>query len=610
MRKFFSILLLVLTVMANAINPILPTTAFIPDAEPHVFEYKGEKRVYIYGSRDELISYYCGFGHDVWSAPVTDLTKWTNHGEIFNVNQIKELGYGLVNNQILFAPDCVYNPVTKKYYLYVFLGYKYKMDGIEGPALGSEKYVEGYKNFGPRCFVAESSSPVGPFVNSQVCDWPSANDAGTFDPSVLVDDQPNGSVKVYAYWGMRQKDRWAEIDADDMCTIINPMTRNPDRNAWKATLPELSNSFKSSVFEASSIRKVAQGKYVFIYSADEKKSSLTYCYSNSPEGPWSYGGEIVSTKFGWKGRNNHGSIFNVENDWYVVYHRHTITGFNRQATMEPIKVIIEGDRVIMPQVEITSQGVETNGLDAYKRYSASIACYASENAFIDGTQRNSDGLDPFIGLDGNNTIIGYKYMNFGKKAIVDKSNVFLKMNIKKLKDVTIGVHVAKPAGLNKHPELKEVFRFKLQDYIKSNDTLYHEIAVPIKGLDINKLLTDVGGLKGKLGLYFTFNGEGTNLCQLKEIEFSKGNKPVPNPLNEIKIVNARNYQVSVLPTKARVGESVKITIDPLSTQKVESIVVLDNKGKKIKVQKNCITKYGPESYNFFMPNSKVRIEIN
>jgi hypothetical protein len=34
-------------------NPFLPPTAFIPDGEPHVFEYKGEKRVYVYGSRDD-----------------------------------------------------------------------------------------------------------------------------------------------------------------------------------------------------------------------------------------------------------------------------------------------------------------------------------------------------------------------------------------------------------------------------------------------------------------------------------------------------------------------------------------------------------------------------
>ena len=105
-------------------NPYMPGTAFIPDGEPRVFEHNREKRVYIYGSRDEVVTNYCGFGHDVWSAPIDDLTEWTNHGEIFHLRQIQELGHGVMPNngfQNLGAPDCLYNPKTQKYYLYTFL---------------------------------------------------------------------------------------------------------------------------------------------------------------------------------------------------------------------------------------------------------------------------------------------------------------------------------------------------------------------------------------------------------------------------------------------------------------------------------------------------------
>ena len=101
----------------SAQNPILPPTAFIPDGESHVFEYQGELRVFVYGSRDERVTDFCGYGHDVWSAPVDDLTQWTNHGEIFNVKQVWDIGYGKVEEQHFGAPDCVYNPATKKYYL-------------------------------------------------------------------------------------------------------------------------------------------------------------------------------------------------------------------------------------------------------------------------------------------------------------------------------------------------------------------------------------------------------------------------------------------------------------------------------------------------------------
>jgi hypothetical protein len=37
-------------------NPILPPSAFIPDGEPRIFEYEGEKRVFLYGSKDEKIT--------------------------------------------------------------------------------------------------------------------------------------------------------------------------------------------------------------------------------------------------------------------------------------------------------------------------------------------------------------------------------------------------------------------------------------------------------------------------------------------------------------------------------------------------------------------------
>ena len=68
-------------------------------------------------------------------------------------------------------------------------------------------------------------------LDRQVCDWPPANRAGDFDPAVLVDEQADRSVRVYAYWGMMGGDRWAEGSIPgDMHTIIDGQTRKPDRN--------------------------------------------------------------------------------------------------------------------------------------------------------------------------------------------------------------------------------------------------------------------------------------------------------------------------------------------------------------------------------------------
>ena len=57
-------------------NPYLPLWEHVPDGEPRVFEYNGEKRVYVYGSHDTLKTAYCGPDQVVWSAPVDDLTEF------------------------------------------------------------------------------------------------------------------------------------------------------------------------------------------------------------------------------------------------------------------------------------------------------------------------------------------------------------------------------------------------------------------------------------------------------------------------------------------------------------------------------------------------------
>lgn len=78
-------------------NPYMPLWEHVPDGEPRVFEYKGEKRVYVYGSHDIEKTEYCGRNQVVWSAPVNDLTNWKYHGVCYEAS----------DKSILFAPDVV-----------------------------------------------------------------------------------------------------------------------------------------------------------------------------------------------------------------------------------------------------------------------------------------------------------------------------------------------------------------------------------------------------------------------------------------------------------------------------------------------------------------------
>lgn len=581
----------------------MPPTAFIPDGEPHVFEYNGEKRLFVYGSRDERITGFCGYGHDVWSASVQDLSKWRNHGEIFNVKQVQDIGYGVIEQQHFGAPDCVYNPKTKKYYLYTFLGALYKMDGVQGPLPGAKNYIPGFEDWGPKCVMASSDSPAGPFVNPILCDWSPLNKEGAFDPSVIVDEQKDGSVKVYAYWGMKNGDRWAEVDPEDMHTIINPKTQKPDRNAWHKTL-DIERIKNSSVFEANSIKKIDNDHYVFIYSSNEMHSALSYCYSSSPKGPWTYGGRIVNNAKDWKKGNNHGSIAKVLDQWYVVYHKPTTNGMNRQAMIEPIDVKIENEKVVIPQVEMTSQGISINGLDAFKRYNANIACFRTNNAYIDGVARIESGLNPIKSLDGPSTTIGFKYFNFGTKAIKENDSLKLKLNCKISQELRVQVFIV-PFEEKDNNENRILIGEKTIS-LGAVSIDFKDIDIPINKLDENVKLDSIGGLKGKMALFVSFIGEENDLCELVELEFAKGNNSTPNPLQGIKFSKVEKIKLTAIPLKARVGESVKIT---LNSECKNGIKVQDENGRAIEVFKNAKAPYALESFNFFMPNSAVLVRI-
>ena len=84
MKRQPLLLILILTLQTlTAQNPFMPLWEHIPDGEPHVFDdpdRPGHKRVYIYGSHDDLVTDYCGLNQVVWSAPVDDLTNWRYDG--------------------------------------------------------------------------------------------------------------------------------------------------------------------------------------------------------------------------------------------------------------------------------------------------------------------------------------------------------------------------------------------------------------------------------------------------------------------------------------------------------------------------------------------------
>ncbi|MCR5435528.1 MAG: family 43 glycosylhydrolase [Treponema sp.] len=397
-------------------NPYMPLWEHVPDGEPRVFEYNGEKRVYVYGSHDIAKTEYCGKNYVVWSAPVSDLTDWKCHGVCYE------------SNSILYAPDVVQKGDT--FYMYV----------------AEEK--------GSKVFVASSKNPAGPFVN------PVKTELG-FDPGVLVDDDG----RIYAYWGFCRQ-YCAELE-DDMATIKKGTVKeNVIRHSVTSWSPK--DGFedeKDAFFEASSLRKV-MGKYVYIYSKryytphpeygvyEDCNGFLSYKFSDSPLEGFEHGGDISlnggelisnfdgSKQMTYRWGNNHGSIIEIEGKWYVFYHRQTGTDeYSRQAMLEPVdvakdkngkifigKITYEGNEPVKSEpVEMTSQGAYVNGLDSRKIISASFAVHlfggkkggangGAGGAYIKPVYEKKDDIDaPVVDITSGLTA-GFRYVQFGKTA--------------------------------------------------------------------------------------------------------------------------------------------------------------------------------------------------
>ena len=370
-----------------AFNPYLPHWEFIPDGEPRVF---GD-RVYVYGSHDVRNGKtFCQDDYVVWSAPVDDLGNWRYegisyrkmqdplngapyHGKLPNIDM--HMGT-LENPHLLYAPDVTQGP-DGRYYLY------YSLD------------------FTNVISVAVSDSPAGPFefldfVRTAEGEIP---DVGRwFDPAIHSEESGN-----YLYYGFAPQFRFPGMEgkifpggmmvklADDMHTVISePVCVANGVDTAKGTPYE-----EHPFFEASSIRKIGDW-YYFVYSSLQG-NELCYGMAKTPEGPFEFKGVIVSNgDLGYQGNtqrvaytgNNHGGLVQIGDDVYIFGHRQTHgTSFSRQGTAEKVTILPDGT---IPQVEITSCGLNDGPLPAKGTYQSYIACHLTEKDL----SRVGDVLNP------------------------------------------------------------------------------------------------------------------------------------------------------------------------------------------------------------------------
>ena len=560
---------------ANAQNPYLPLWEHLPDGEPRVFEdpdNPGKYRAYIIGSHDLTYTAYCGNDIRMWSAPVEDLSQWRDEGPIFS---------HYVNGKwdTMYAPDLVEvkdrETGKKTYWLY--------------------PHSRGWRRV---AMVCKGDRPDGPFTPVNLTEDGTQCVEGSlidFDPSVFIENITNKKdpdydkgYRAYVFYGFRHSTAY-ELDQDNMYAV-RPGTKIHDyfipaserygeiRDPQGTEYPALykgQNPGDFNFFEASSIRQVGN-KYVMVFSGysgpdyglGSTNSALRYAFGDSPLGPWRSGGVLVdsrgvvpnedgshltTTNFG---HNTHGSIQEINGQWYVFYHRPP-RGFGnaRQAMVAPIKIewdkkkVADGGKVRITAydpfvkgnewtasasdgtcytgAEVTSEGFQIFGLPPYQYYSAGIACYVNGNNWM---QDNFDNWNNSMDLAGitNRGVVGFKYFGFGGLAQDTKGvkafegtkqgdKTMLNVNLTPGGNGAFKIHVMLDGPYaNSTWNGKEIAVIDVPEGAKRNATTY-SVAVPA-----------VEGLTGKHAIYLVAEGPEVKPVEAPR-QFGRQPQQAPRP---------------------------------------------------------------------------------
>lgn len=387
----------------QAFNPYLPSWEYVPDGEPHVFD----GRVYVYGSHDLYNGYvFCLGDYVCWSAPVDDLGDWRYEGVIYpkTSDPLNKEG-----KMCLYAPDVVMGP-DERYYLY------YVLDKV------------------PIVSVAVCDKPNGTFEFYGYVHYEDGTKLGErqgdqpqFDPAVILEEN-----KVYLYTGFCSKEDKSRNGAmvtvlgSDMLTISEAPVFVVPSAPYSAGSGFEGHEF----FEAPSIRKMGD-TYYFIYSS-VVMHELCYATSKSLTKDFIYRGVVISNcdlhidtykpaeKPMAYGANNHGSIVEIDGEWYVFYHRHTNgSWYCRQGCAEQLTIMPDGT---IPQVEMTSCGLNHGPLKGEGEYFGYLACnlFTKEDSVYVGGERYpkimQDGRDGdeepgYIANITDSVTIGFKYFD-------------------------------------------------------------------------------------------------------------------------------------------------------------------------------------------------------
>lgn len=338
-------------------------------ADPFAMVY-GD-RVYVYMTQDVLMydadgkvkenSY--GLINKLRCISSSDMVNWTDHGNI-HIGGIKGVSFWAKNS---WAPSATSKNIDGKDQFFIY-------------------FANGAGGIG----VLSGDSPTGPFkdvLGKALITRETPNCADVvwlFDPAVLVDEDG----KAYLYFGGGIPEGNAEAPktarviqlGDDMISTVG--------DAVAIDAPYL--------FEDSGINKIEDTYYYsyctnFSSRTDAKgeivppAGEIAYMTSSSPMGPWQYQQTILKNPgfFFGTGGNNHHSMIQFKDKWYIFYHAfllqdaNNIKGGYRSTNADEVMINSDGS---IQSINGTRTGVKQ--ITNFNPYEKVLATTMSRNAGI------------------------------------------------------------------------------------------------------------------------------------------------------------------------------------------------------------------------------------
>ena len=325
----------------NAQNPIVQTY-FTADPAPMVYD----GTVYLYTSHDEdstVNNFFTMYDWRCYSSK--DMVNWTDHGAVAS---LKNFAWCTKTNGA-WAPQCVAR--NGKFYLYV---------PIHGEGIS----------------VLVSDSPTGPFtdpVGKRLVE--SDHIWQDIDPTVFVDDDG----QAYLYWG--NPSLWYVKLNKDMISYDTTIGKNGvvsvemtaeafGSKAGRDGKPGTTYTEGPWFYKRNSL-------YYMIYAAEGIPEYISYSTANSPEGPWTYKGQIMK-RADHLAFTNHAGIIDFKGNSYMFYHDQDLSkgqGFKRSVSVEQFTYNADGS---IPLITPTKEGVTKSvaNLDPYKKVEAETIAFS------------------------------------------------------------------------------------------------------------------------------------------------------------------------------------------------------------------------------------------